>query len=181
MSSTSQFFNKDELNDIVKGFYGEVVTAEYHQKLNSPVCEIVAVKRIKAKYPIDTRVKELHAEMKIMKSLAHKNIVQMIGLVEEPETMLVMEYVDNGSLLSHLQQVKNRRELLDYSELFRFALGVAEGMEYLETQNIVHRDLAARNILIGSNDVIKITDFGLAQEIKDHYYRMQTERELPLR
>ncbi|GFY60177.1 tyrosine-protein kinase hopscotch [Trichonephila inaurata madagascariensis] len=168
-------------NFVVLGFYAEVATAKYHQNPNSPAFEIVAVKRMKAKYPIDARAKEMHAEMKIMKSLAHKNIVQIIGLVEEPETMLVMEYVDNGSLISHLQQVKNRHELLDYSELFRFALGVAEGMEYLETQNIVHRDLAARNILIGSNDVIKITDFGLAQEIKDHYYRMQTQRELPVR
>ncbi|GBN50943.1 Fibroblast growth factor receptor 2, partial [Araneus ventricosus] len=140
-----------------------------------------------------------------------------------PETMLVMEYVDNGSLLCHLQSFKikenkeskkklENEDLLRFSlgvaelpldssgsscslqqsnekkepklelkELLRFALGVAEGMEYLETQNIVHRDLAARNILVGSNDAIKISDFGLAQEIKDHYYRMTTDRNIPIR
>ncbi|CAL1263363.1 unnamed protein product [Larinioides sclopetarius] len=166
---------------IGEGFYGEVLKAEYF----NPVLltsEVVAVKRIKAKDPTQQlRVNELHAEMKIMKSLCHKNIVKIIGLVEDPETMLVMEYVDNGSLLCHLQSYKNKEPKLESKELLRFALGVAEGMEYLETQNIVHRDLAARNILVGSNDAIKISDFGLAQEIKDHYYRMTTDRNIPIR
>ncbi|GIY34753.1 tyrosine-protein kinase hopscotch [Caerostris extrusa] len=165
---------------IGEGFYGEVSKAEYFNPL-SLKNEIVAVKRIKATDTMQISVNELHSEMKIMKSLCHKNIVRIIGLVEEPETMLVMEYVDNGSLLNHLQSFRNNPEKLEYKELLRFALGVAEGMEYLETQNIVHRDLAARNILVGSSDSVKISDFGLAQEIKDHYYRMRTERNLPLR
>ncbi|GFS90101.1 tyrosine-protein kinase hopscotch [Nephila pilipes] len=162
-----------------EGFYGVVFEADYTNPISKAI-ETVAVKRIKVVNPMQI-VNDLHLEMKIMKSLCHKNIVQMIGLVEEPQTMLVMEYVDRGSLLSLLRLSRDKVGMLSYEELFRFALGVAEGMEYLETQSIVHRDLAARNILVGSNDVVKISDFGLAQEIKDHYYRMQTVRELPVR
>ncbi|KAF8794893.1 Tyrosine-protein kinase JAK2 like protein [Argiope bruennichi] len=180
-SSIISYHNLTIKGKLGEGFYGEVLKADFFNPvLLKP--ETVAVKRIKAKDSVPhIRVNELHAEMKIMKSLCHKNIVRIIGLVEDPETMLVMEYVDNGSLLCHLQSYKNKQEELEHKELIRFALGVAEGMEYLETQNIVHRDLAARNILVGSKDAIKISDFGLAQEIKDHYYRMTTDRNIPIR
>lgn len=54
-------------------------------------------------------------------------------------------------------------------------------MAYLEQKHIVHRDLAARNILVASENHVKISDFGLAQFTEDHYYRMRTQRNLPIR
>ena len=40
---------------------------------------------------------------------------------------------------------------------------ICNGMLYLETQKFIHRDIAARNCLVGSNNVIKVGDFGLAR------------------
>ncbi|KAG8180450.1 hypothetical protein JTE90_022795 [Oedothorax gibbosus] len=182
-SDLSWVIEKEQLTlrgKIGEGFYGEVSKATLTDRFGF-VPEEVAVKRIKMNNQSPICVNELKREMEIMKKLSHKNIVQIRGLVEEPETMLVMEYVNNGSLLNYLQSFKNQKDKLGYSDLFRFALGIAEGMAYLETQNIVHRDLAARNILVGSANSVKISDFGLAQVIKDHYYRMKTERNLPVR
>lgn len=67
--------------------------------------------------------------------------------------------------------------------LIDFALDIVNGMSYLESKSIVHRDLAARNILVASPTHVKISDFGLAQFIdkEDSYYRMKTQRGLPLR
>jgi len=67
--------------------------------------------------------------------------------------------------------------------LLKFARDIAAGMEYLEEKSIVHRDLAARNILVASPSHVKISDFGLAQIIasEKEYYRMKTDRGLPLR
>lgn len=46
-----------------------------------------------------------------------------------------------------------------------------QGMEYLQSQNIIHRDLAARNILVeSSKSHVKISDFGLAQRANEHGY-----------
>lgn len=93
-----------------------------------------------------------------------------------------MEYVELGSLVTYLKLNQPKR-MTSPLPLITFALDIANGMEYLESKSIVHRDLAARNILVASENHVKISDFGLAQIIdsKDQYYRIKTQRELPLR
>lgn len=64
-----------------------------------------------------------------------------------------------------------------------FFFQIAEGMSYLETQQLVHRDLAARNILLASRMQAKISDFGLSRAlgIGNDYYKATSGGKWPLR
>lgn len=56
--------------------------------------------------------------------------------------------------------------VLDANTLTNMSIQVADGMEFLESQQCIHRDLAARNVLVGENYICKVADFGLARFIK---------------
>ncbi|XP_004365097.2 tyrosine-protein kinase Src42A [Capsaspora owczarzaki ATCC 30864] len=88
-----------------------------------------------------------------------------------------------GDLRTLLQKSKKQSFEWTHNEQIHVIRQIALGMEYLGTLNFVHRDLAARNCLVGQGMVVKVADFGLSRELEDEekYYRMQTNRELPLK
>ena len=55
-------------------------------------------------------------------------------------------------------------------------------MDYLSSRKVVHGDLACRNILLARNNIVKISDFGLAKyvEYKD-YYKNEKQGPLPIK
>ena len=54
-------------------------------------------------------------------------------------------------------------------------------MEYLGSKKIIHRDLAARNILVASEELVKISDFGLARSVEQGPYVMSTNTNIPVK
>ncbi|CAG2182883.1 unnamed protein product, partial [Oppiella nova] len=139
------------------GCYGEVLKATLTHCAGLKE-EVVAVKRIKT-VPSDSQLRDMKREIEIMKKLSHKNIVEIKGFVEDltdAQTMLVMEYVELGSLVAYLRGNRSNKTVIP---LAKFAIDINLGMEYLESKSIVHRDLAARNILVGSETQVKISDF----------------------
>ncbi|XP_056644592.1 platelet-derived growth factor receptor alpha isoform X1 [Diorhabda sublineata] len=68
--------------------------------------------------------------------------------------------------------------LLDNGELQQFAQQIARGMGHLEKIKVTHRDLAARNILMTSEKILKISDFGLSRV---GIYVSKQGQKLPLR
>ncbi|XP_014207726.2 vascular endothelial growth factor receptor kdr-like [Copidosoma floridanum] len=67
-------------------------------------------------------------------------------------------------------------------DLLSWAYQVANGMEYLSKKKVLHCDLAARNILLSTNNIVKICDFGLAQTLyKDINYTRLHDVKLPFK
>ena len=66
---------------------------------------------------------------------------------------------------------------LDWSTRFEICLGVARGLVYLHEEarvRIVHRDVKASNILLDSEMVPKVSDFGLAKLYHDKKTHIST-------
>jgi len=104
-------------------------------------------------------------------------------LFTAPEMMIVMEFIELGSLDKYLRRVRLNGTNLDTIPFKKFALDIVSGMNYLEQKRIVHRDLAARNLLMSTLTHLKIADFGLAQSLNknESFYTIRTARYLPFK
>ncbi|XP_043290064.1 tyrosine-protein kinase JAK2 isoform X2 [Venturia canescens] len=164
---------------IGQGFYGEVYRGILERdNAEDAEPQEVAVKKLRTR-ALEADLRDFEREISIMKTLKHPNVVEILGVISEPEVCLVMEFVKHGSLQSYLSI---HREFLTHKRLLDFALDISTGMEYLGRKSIVHRDLAARNILVADETRVKISDFGLAQVTdKNDYYILQTNRDLPIK
>ncbi|KAK1417750.1 hypothetical protein QVD17_26884 [Tagetes erecta] len=118
--------------------------------------------------------KEYMTEVKIISSLRHRNLVQLIGWChDETQFLLVYEFMPNGSLNYHLF---NKKSILKWDVRYKIATGLASGLLYLHEeceQCVVHRDIKASNIMLDSGFNAKLGDFGLAR-LMDHEMGLKT-------
>ncbi|KAM7432282.1 hypothetical protein ABFA07_017267 [Porites harrisoni] len=54
-------------------------------------------------------------------------------------------------------------------------------MNHLAENNLVHRDLAARNVLVGHDNQIKVSDFGLMRQIYEDVSSSAKSKKLPVK
>ncbi|XP_044582296.1 tyrosine kinase receptor Cad96Ca [Cotesia glomerata] len=148
---------------------------------------VVAVKTLKENATERERI-DLAQELTVMKTLEpHPNVVRLLGCCTEREPIFViMEYISGGKLQSFLRNMREEKNSgrpgLTSRDLTGFVHQIAKGMAYLASKGIIHRDLAARNILIDSNRLCKIADFGFARDIAaNKIYERKSDGRLPIR
>nr|XP_020452292.1 tyrosine-protein kinase JAK2-like [Monopterus albus] len=162
-----------------KGNFGSVELCRY-DPLGDNTGELVAVKKLQPNK--QSTLDDFQKEVNTLSILHCDYIVKYRGVCYSMGRLsmsLVMEYLPHGSLIGYLEKyrhsVNTRRMLL-------FASQICKGMEYLQTLRYVHRDLAARNILVASDSLVKIADFGLTKiiPIDKEYYRVTQPGESPI-
>ncbi len=109
------------------------------------------------------RMKKLFAtEAGVCKRLTHPNIIKIFEAVwEEDRAYIAMEFVDGKPLDQHC----SFETMLPVHRVVGIVFKCCMALDYAFKQGIVHRDIKPANILVGKDDVVKVTDFGLALNV----------------
>lgn len=96
-------------------------------------------------------------------NLQHPNIARLITFgvrtaKEEKIPFLVLEYAPNGSL----RHRHRRGEQLPLSTIVSYVKQIASALQYAHDQRRIHRDVKPENILLGPNNEVLLSDFGIA-------------------
>lgn len=143
---------------IAAGSFGRVFRAD-----DPRTGEIVAIKVLRRRWTEDPHKVELfEREGKVGLSLVHPNIVRILAVSRDPATgqyFIVMEFVEGGTLRDLLRI----RQKLKPAEALKILEESAAGLALAFSRGLTHRDIKPTNILISSQGVAKLVDFGLAE------------------
>ena len=143
----------------------------------------VAIKRMHPHFAADPAFVAMFLdEARLAARIRHPNVVPTLDVVAmENELFLVMEYVLGESLARLMQAAATRGERIPPSMVATIMAGVLHGLHAAheatsdrgEPLGIVHRDVSPQNILVGTDGVARVLDFGVAKAAG----RIQTTRE----
>lgn len=138
------------------GTYGVVYKAT-----NTANGEVCAIKRMKIKFKSWEECLALR-EIKSLRKFSHNNIVKLKEAFRvNDELHLVFEFLDENLY----QLIKDRADPLPETQIRSITYQILSGLAYMHKHGFFHRDLKPENLMV-SKDICKITDFGLAREIR---------------
>lgn len=151
------FGDYEIVEEIARGGVGIIYRAR-QKSLN----RIVAIKVLLAgEAASEEQVSRFYQEAKAAARLRHPNIVSIyeVGRIEGVH-YFSMELVE-GISLNHLIA----RGQLNYRRIVSIITQVAEAVDYAHQKSIIHRDLKPANIILDNQNIVKVTDFGLARDV----------------
>ncbi len=169
MQPADVFGNRYGLLDTI----GQGGMATVYRAFDHPTGRTVAVKVLRQAYSADPKfVIRFQREAEAAAALQHPNIVQVLDFgLSHGCYYIVMELVQGTDLYRRISHERR----LDSERAIEIAHGVALGLGMAHRLGIVHRDVKPPNILLSTDGLVKLTDFGIASAYKDaHDARLTT-------
>ncbi|RKP18147.1 kinase-like protein [Rozella allomycis CSF55] len=147
---------------IGEGSYGKV-----KEGFDSDTLQRVAIKIMKTKKlrKIPGGEENVKREISLLKRLKHNNIVKLLEVLyndEKQKMYVVLEYCA-GQLQTIIDKAPEKK--LPLSQIQHYLIQLVEGVGYLHSKSVIHRDIKPQNLLIAVDGTLKISDFGVADEL----------------
>ncbi len=133
----------------------------------------VAIKRLHPQFAKEPQVRAMFIdEARIVSRIRHPNVVPTLDVVAtDGQLLLVMEYVHGESLAKLARAMRSRHEKVKPSIVLAILSSVLNGLhaaheaksESGEPLEIVHRDVSPQNVLVGTDGIARVLDFGIAR------------------
>jgi serine/threonine-protein kinase len=122
----------------------------------------VALKTLRIEYRRDPETRaRFRREVRTLAFLSHRNVVKIFDLYEDDEApWAIMEYVE-GKPLKDLVRERGRLSLEETASILE---QTADALHYLHDHGLVHLDVKPQNLIIQPDGLVKLIDFGLAQQ-----------------
>ena len=107
----------------------------------------------------DEDVDQFLAEAQTLARLEHLNIVRVFDFaVEQGTAFLAMDYAPRGTL----RKLHPRGSWLSLTTVVAYVKQVADALHYAHSHRVIHRDVKPENMLLGTEQQILLSDFGLS-------------------
>lgn len=144
-------------------FLGEGQFATVFKACDRETGNIVAVKKIKMGGRIEAQDginRTALREIKLLQELHHENIIGLLDVFGHKSNIsLVFDFMDTDLEVV----IKDMSLVLRPSDVKAYVLMTLKGLEYLHLNWVLHRDLKPNNLLLTSEGILKLGDFGLAR------------------
>jgi serine/threonine-protein kinase len=147
----------------LEGRIGQGGMAVVYSGIDTVLRRRVAVKVLREQLAADADfVQRFYTEAQHAAKLSHPNIVNIYDVGREGENyFIVMELVDGATLGEMIE----KDGALPEPVAIDFAAQICSGLAYAHRQGLLHRDVKPANILITKDDVVKLSDFGIARAV----------------
>lgn len=136
----------------------------YKARWKGRVCAVKQLRAMRGALEDEVRPQMMLEAAIMAKGGQHPNIVTLHGVVDTPDTwMLVMEFARGGSLEDEIRRIYGDGGVFPLSRALQIALELSKALGYLHHIPIIHRDVACRNVLLSGDGSVRLTDFGLSR------------------
>ena len=139
--------------------------AEVYKAYQPNLDRYVALKLMHAFLAADQDfIARFEREAKNVAALRHPNIVQVYDFdVQNGTPYMVMEYIEGGTLKSHLEDLAHEGKQLSIAEGVHTVREVGKALSYAHSHQMIHRDVKPANVLLEVGGRVILTDFGIAK------------------